>query len=85
MIACIPTSFQAKQLITEAGLPLGELNQYPSIDVAFDGADEFDQQLNLIKGGGGCQLQEKLVAVNAAKFVVLVDYRKKSKFLGENV
>ena len=48
IIACIPTSFQAKQLIMEAGLPLSELNVYPEIDVAFDGADEIDASLNCI-------------------------------------
>ncbi|KAJ3002511.1 UNVERIFIED_CONTAM: hypothetical protein HDU68_006191, partial [Siphonaria sp. JEL0065] len=60
--ACIPTSFQANQLILEAGLPLAELNAHPIIDVTFDGADEIDASLNCIKGGGGCHLQEKLVA-----------------------
>ncbi|KAJ3382603.1 ribose-5-phosphate isomerase rki1 [Lobulomyces angularis] len=82
--ACIPTSFQSKQLIIDANLPLGELNQFSKIDVAFDGADEVDQNLNLIKGGGGCHLQEKLIASNAEKFVVVADYRKNSATLGEN-
>ncbi|TPX41593.1 ribose-5-phosphate isomerase [Synchytrium endobioticum] len=81
--ACIPTSFQARQLIIEAGLPLGELNQFPVVDVAFDGADEVDAKLNLLKGGGACMLQEKLVAANAKKFVVVADYRKRSKRLGD--
>ncbi|TPX58449.1 ribose-5-phosphate isomerase [Powellomyces hirtus] len=81
--ACIPTSFQAKQLIIEAGLPLSELNQHPTIDVAFDGADEVDTSLNCIKGGGACQLQEKLVASCAKKFVIVADYRKDSTVLGQ--
>ncbi|KAI8906631.1 ribose 5-phosphate isomerase A-domain-containing protein [Powellomyces hirtus] len=81
--ACIPTSFQAKQLIIEAGLPLSELNQHPTIDVAFDGADEVDASLNCIKGGGACQLQEKLVASCAKKFVIVADYRKDSTVLGQ--
>ncbi|KAI9011217.1 ribose 5-phosphate isomerase A-domain-containing protein [Gaertneriomyces semiglobifer] len=80
--ACIPTSFQAKQLIIDAGLPLSELNQFPKIDVAFDGADEVDANLNCIKGGGACQLQEKLVASCAEKFVVVADFRKDSQTLG---
>ncbi|KAJ3172752.1 hypothetical protein HDU87_007840 [Geranomyces variabilis] len=80
--ACIPTSFQARQLIVEAGLPLAELNAHPTIDVAFDGADECDAELNCIKGGGACQLQEKLVASCATKFVIVADYRKDSKVLG---
>lgn len=56
-IVCIPTSFQAKQLILNNGLKLGELETYPILDVAIDGADECDADLNCIKGGGGCLLQ----------------------------
>jgi len=83
-IVCIPTSFQATQLINEGGLVLGTLDKYPHIDVTIDGADEADHHLNLIKGGGGCQTQEKIVAYNAKIFVVVADYRKESKKLGEN-
>lgn len=56
-IICIPTSFQAKHLILDNGLKLGELDKNPVIDVAIDGADECDVELNCIKGGGGCLLQ----------------------------
>lgn len=56
-VVCIPTSFQAKQLILNNGLKLGELETYPQLDVALDGADECDINLNCIKGGGGCLLQ----------------------------
>lgn len=75
---CIPTGFQSKQLIIDNGLSLGSIEQFPKIDIAFDGADEVDTDMNLIKGGGACLFQEKLVAVSAAKFVVVADYRKKS-------
>jgi ribose 5-phosphate isomerase A len=78
IIACIPSSFQAQQLILENNLPLGTLNQYPAIDVAFDGADEVDANLNCIKGGGGCHLQEKLVISNAKQFFIVCDDRKDS-------
>ncbi|KAI8809218.1 ribose-5-phosphate isomerase [Cladochytrium replicatum] len=81
--AYIPTSFQAKQLILDANLPLGDLNQFPELDVAFDGADEVDSELNCIKGGGGCHVQERLVAYNAKTFVVVADDRKDSEVLGE--
>lgn len=81
---CIPTSFQAHQLITEHGLPLGSLNSIPKVDVTIDGADEISPELNLIKGGGGCHLQEKLIAFNSTKMVVIADYRKNSSILGEN-
>lgn len=56
-VVCIPTSFQAKQMIINNGLKLGELETYPQLDVALDGADECDVNLNCIKGGGGCLLQ----------------------------
>ena len=51
--------------------------------MAIDGADEVDMNLNCIKGGGACQLQEKIVAASAKVFVVIADYRKESKVLGE--
>lgn len=75
---CIPTGFQSKQLIIDNGLKLGTIEQYPAVDIAFDGADEVDTDLNLIKGGGACLFQEKLVAAAAKKFIVVADYRKRS-------
>ncbi|KAI9318111.1 ribose 5-phosphate isomerase A-domain-containing protein [Dichotomocladium elegans] len=81
-IVYVPTSFQSKSLIIEGGLTLGSPEQFPEIDVTIDGADEVDEQLNAIKGGGACQFQEKVVAEAAKKFVIIADYRKKSKQLG---
>ncbi|KAF1802184.1 ribose 5-phosphate isomerase A-domain-containing protein [Mucor lusitanicus] len=81
-IVYVPTSFQSKLLILEGGLTLGSVEQYPEIDVTIDGADEVDEDLNAIKGGGACQFQEKLVAEAANKFVIVADFRKKSKKLG---
>ena len=83
-LKCIPTSFQSYQLIVENGLNLVSLDQYPEIDLDIDGADEIDKDLNLIKGGGGCLVQEKIIASNSKKLVVIADYRKTSKHLGEN-
>ncbi|KAB0360834.1 hypothetical protein FD754_004990, partial [Muntiacus muntjak] len=60
-----------------------ELNLHPEIDLAIDGADEVDADLNLIKGGGGCLTQEKIVAGNASRFIVIADFRKDSKNLGD--
>ncbi|EEB15179.1 Ribose-5-phosphate isomerase, putative [Pediculus humanus corporis] len=82
-IICIPTSFQAEQLITENKLNLGSLSQYPEIDVVIDGADEVDENLTLIKGGGGCLLQEKIIASCSKEMIVIADFNKKSKKLGE--
>ncbi|XP_043935997.1 ribose-5-phosphate isomerase [Protopterus annectens] len=82
-VICIPTSFQARQLILQHGLTLSDLDRHPELDVAIDGADEVDSNLNLIKGGGGCLTQEKIVAGNAKCFIVIADYRKDSLNLGD--
>ncbi|KAI9859486.1 MAG: ribose-5-phosphate isomerase rki1 [Trichoglossum hirsutum] len=82
----IPTGHQSRQLIIAAGLRLGAIDNLPRdaagrvrlLDVAFDGADEVDEELNLIKGGGACLFQEKLVAISARKFVCVADHRKLS-------
>ncbi|CRL07547.1 CLUMA_CG020512, isoform A [Clunio marinus] len=83
-VICIPTSFQAKQLILSKDLKLGELETYPELDLAIDGADECDIDLNCIKGGGGCLLQEKIVAFNAKYLVIVADHTKNSEFLTFN-
>jgi len=83
-LKCIPTSFQSHQLIVENGLTLVTLDQYPEIDLDIDGADEIDKSLNLIKGGGGCLVQEKIIASSSKKLVVIADYTKRSEVLGEN-
>lgn len=82
-LKCIPTSFQSYQLIVENGLSLVSLDQYPELDLDIDGADEIDNDLNLIKGGGGCLVQEKIIASNSKKLVIIADYRKNSGLLGE--
>ena len=73
-MAFYPTGDQSRDLIETAGLTLKSISQLPateSLDVCFDGADEVDEDLNLIKGGGACLFQEKLVATAAKKFVVV--------------
>ena len=80
---CIPTSFQARQLIMQHGLVLGDLEIDTRIDVTIDGCDEADKDLTLIKGGGGCQTQEKIVAAYSDTFIVIADYRKDSVKLGQ--
>ncbi|KAH8109476.1 ribose 5-phosphate isomerase, partial [Phellopilus nigrolimitatus] len=78
----LPTGFQSKELIVKANLRLGDVDQYPSIDVTIDGADEVDHELNCIKGGGACHLREKVLAEAAETWVVVADYRKNSHTLG---
>ncbi|NXU94864.1 RPIA isomerase, partial [Xiphorhynchus elegans] len=80
---CSLLGAQARQLILQNGLTLSDLDRHPELDVAIDGADEVDSELNLIKGGGGCLTQEKIVAGYAKCFIVIADYRKKSENLGE--
>ncbi|MBD3353454.1 MAG: ribose 5-phosphate isomerase A [Candidatus Lokiarchaeota archaeon] len=82
-IICIPTSFQSYQLITNNNLKLGNLDSIEKIHVDIDGADEIDEKLNVIKGGGGCHVQEKIVASNSEELIIIADYRKDSKKLGE--
>lgn len=81
-ITCIPTSHQARELIIKNGLVLGDLSRNPQVDVAIDGADEISPLLNCIKGGGGCHVQEKVVASSATLFVLVADDRKLSPGLG---
>jgi ribose 5-phosphate isomerase A len=72
MTRYVPTGFQSKQLILSAGLTVVEFDSLPEgtvLDVAFDGADEVDDELNLIKGGGACLFQEKIVALQAKEFI----------------
>ncbi len=79
------TGEQSATLITSADLKLGflrRLGEDIELDVCFDGADEVDDQLNLIKGGGACLWQEKIVVANSRKFVCVVDHRKIGARLG---
>lgn len=82
-VTCIPTSFQAKQLLLENDLKVSDLELHPQISVCIDGADEVDSNLNLIKGGGGCLLQEKIVASCASELIIIADYTKNSTRLGD--
>lgn len=78
----VPTGFQSKELIIKGGLVLGDVDQYPDLDVTIDGADEVDNELNAIKGGGACQLREKVLAEAAETWIIVADYRKNSQLLG---
>ncbi|KAJ9577369.1 hypothetical protein L9F63_006049 [Diploptera punctata] len=82
-VVCVPTSYQARQLIVNHKLQLGDLDIYPKLDCAIDGADEVDANMTLIKGGGGCLTQEKIVASCAKQFIVIGDESKESQKLGE--
>ncbi|KAK3898922.1 ribose 5-phosphate isomerase A-domain-containing protein [Staphylotrichum tortipilum] len=84
-MAFYPTGSQSEELIEAAGLNLHYISKLPAgqqLDVAFDGADEVDDDMNLIKGGGACLWQEKIVAASAKRFVCVADFRKLSGRLG---
>jgi len=84
-MAFYPTGSQSEELIEAAELRLQYISKLPAgqqLDVAFDGADEVDDDLNLIKGGGACLWQEKIVAASAKQFVCVADFRKLSARLG---
>ena len=79
----IPTSVHTQELATSLGIPLTTLDEVQEIDVTIDGADECDPQLQLIKGGGGALLREKIVASATKKFVIIADSSKQVPVLGK--
>lgn len=81
-IAGVPTSRATEELAKACGVPLIEPGPETVIDLAVDGADEIDTALNLIKGGGGALLREKVIAHAAQRFVVIADASKKVERLG---
>jgi len=82
-ITGIPTSEQTAEQARSLGIPLATFADYSKIDIAIDGADEVElESLNLIKGGGGNQLREKIVATASARFIIVVDEGKLVEQLG---
>ncbi|MDQ1004635.1 ribose 5-phosphate isomerase A [Neobacillus niacini] len=78
----VPTSKQTEKLASELGIPLVSFNEIEQIDLAVDGADEVDPELNLIKGGGGALLREKIIAKASKTFIVIADSHKNVDTLG---
>lgn len=79
----VPTSSRTAEIAHSFGIPLRCLDERSFLDIYIDGADEVDQQLNLVKGRGGALMREKLVASAAQRFVVIVDQSKRVGRLGE--
>jgi len=75
-IECIATSFQIKLEAQYSGLKVVDESRIPEIDVVFDGADEIDSKYNMIKGGGGALLKEKIVHLAAKKVVIAAESKK---------
>ncbi len=81
-INAIPTSAQTAKQAESLNIPLVSIDDVDSIDVTIDGTDEFDANLNLIKGGGGALLKEKMVARITKKQIIIADSSKKVETLG---
>lgn len=81
-IAGIPCSSVVEAEARQLEIPLTTLNEHPVVDVTIDGADEVDPDLNLIKGGGGALLHEKIIAQASRREIIVVDQEKLSPVLG---
>ena len=81
-IKAIATSVRSEEQARGLGIPIVDFSSVKSIDVTIDGADETDENLQLIKGGGGALLREKIVATNSKQMIVVADESKWVKMLG---
>ncbi|WP_420860799.1 ribose-5-phosphate isomerase RpiA [Algirhabdus cladophorae] len=81
-ITGVPTSSRTAALAREVGIEITSLDEARWLDLTIDGADEYDANLNLIKGGGGALLQEKIVATSSDRMVVIADIGKQVETLG---
>lgn len=79
----VPTSFRSEEQGKSLGIPISTVNEVPYIDITVDGADEFDDSLNGIKGGGAAHLFEKIVAAQTKKNIWIVDESKHVEVLGK--
>ncbi|MGH6875335.1 MAG: ribose 5-phosphate isomerase A, partial [Aestuariivirgaceae bacterium] len=82
-VICVPTSEKTRRLAESLGLPLSTLDEFPTLDITVDGADEIDPELRLIKGGGGALLREKIVATSSQRMIVIADHAKRVDTLGK--
>jgi ribose 5-phosphate isomerase A len=82
-VLCVPTSEATRAQAMRLGIPLTTLDETPQLHLTIDGADEIDDQLRLIKGGGGALLREKIVATASDKMVVIADASKFVETLGQ--
>lgn len=83
-IIAIPTSLKTEEEAKRLNIPLTTLNEHPEIDITIDGADEVAPRFNVIKGGGGALLREKIVAQATKRLIIVVDDSKLSDQLGTN-
>ena len=81
-ISGVPSSRQTEKLARDVAIPLIHLDDHPALDLNIDGADEVDPELNLIKGGGGALLREKIIAQASRRNIIIIDDSKLSSQLG---
>ncbi len=81
-VVCVPCSEDVARHAERLGVPLTTLDETPTIDLTIDGADEVNAEMNLIKGGGGALLREKIVADASKREIIVVDGSKLSPHLG---
>jgi ribose 5-phosphate isomerase A len=81
-LRCVATSEQTKRLAEAAGIAIADFGTIADVDLTVDGADEIDPQLNLIKGGGGALLREKIVAMSSDRVCIIADAAKRVEQLG---
>jgi ribose 5-phosphate isomerase A len=79
----VPTSESTRALAVEVGVPVADLNDVGALDLVLDGADEIDPRGQMIKGGGGNLLWEKIVATAGRRFVAIIDETKPVAHLGK--
>jgi ribose 5-phosphate isomerase A len=81
-LRCVATSEQTKALAEQCGIAIADFNEISEVDLTVDGADEIDEDLNLIKGGGGALLREKIVAMASGHVCIIADASKQVEQLG---
>jgi ribose 5-phosphate isomerase A len=82
-LRCIATSVESEALAKELNIPISGFDEIKELDITIDGADEVDKNLNLIKGGGGALLREKIVAYMTLHYIIIVDESKVVDTLGK--
>jgi ribose 5-phosphate isomerase A len=82
-VICVPSSERTRTEAQLYSIPLTTIDAQPELDLTVDGADEFDQELRLIKGGGGALLREKIVALASERMIVITDSSKSVETLGK--
>src|SRR5437868_14079322 len=82
-IKAVSSSEHSSSLAKELNIPVLDINSILQIDLTIDGADEVDPQKNLIKGGGGALLREKILAIHSKQYIIVVDESKMVNQLGK--